>query len=322
MRPRTAAAGVFVLAALFLAARPADAGCGCDKPPPHLAAIRPAFASPGDEVTLFPPKLRKDTTYTVHFQPARSSGSSGSAVKMSVTATSRRDFGDGIEKYQLVVQAPELPPGPTKVFVSHNNRTLLKVSEDDFTMLQPPLVLGEVDGVTVARCYRAAVDENGTVYFPLDISAIAERMAFDSVGRTFPLLFGAEDIAIYNTQGVLMQLLGPAEAGIFAVTDPGAPDSFELLYDRHEFRTYRAKHMHEGGYGLDPTDPAWHVDGTRHIDHDHLVIAIQGTVEGGGAPQAGMTPPFDLEITTVLVDAETPVSRTTIQWSKECGDDD
>src|SRR5207249_8722866 len=37
-----------------LSAVPVDAGCGCNKPPPPLAPIRPAFGSPGDTVTVFP----------------------------------------------------------------------------------------------------------------------------------------------------------------------------------------------------------------------------------------------------------------------------
>ena len=143
-------------------------------------------------------------------------------------------------------------------------------------MLQRPLVLPEADAATIAECYRAAIGADGTLYLPVDISAIADRMMFSGIGWTYPFLFDGNDIVIYNTQGILMQLLGPEQADIFAIADPGAPHSFELIYDRHEFETYRAEHSHEGGYGLDPDDPEWHSDGTRHIDHDHLVIAIQG----------------------------------------------
>jgi hypothetical protein len=116
-----------------------------------------------------------------------------------------------------------------------------------------------------------------------------------------------------------MQLLGPEQANIFAIADPGIPDSLELIYDRHEFVTYRAEHAHVGGFGLDPLDLAWHLDGTRHIDHDHLVLAIRGTVEGQGTPAPGRTPAFDLTVTTALPDAPVgAVAHTVIEWSTEC----
>jgi hypothetical protein len=296
----------------------AEAGCGCDKPPPPLASIRPAFASPGNTVRLFEPGIRDGVTYTVKFVD-ESAGSSEPAPKVLATARTLRDFADGIYKPQLVVQAPNLPPGPTRVIVLSGNTEVLKIPAKDFTMLQRPLVLPEADGLTIADCYRAAVGADGTVYLPVDISAIAEHMLFSGIGWNYPLLFDGNDIVIYNTQGVLMQLLGPKQEGIFAIADPGSPHSFELIYDRHEFETYRAKHTHQGGYGLDPRDPEWHSDGTRHIDHDHLVIAIQGIVEFEGVPSPGVTPPFTMDIATVLAEGSSgPAATTTIPWSDEC----
>jgi hypothetical protein len=293
----------------------ADAGCGCQKPPPPLASIRPAFASPGDTVTLFAPGLEVGKDYTAVF-----TGSGGATASASARAVLKRDFADGLYKAQLVLPAPSLPSGPTAVTVRKKYGTVvLAVAAHDFTMLQPALALPEARALTAAACYRAAVGMDGTVYIPLNISAVAERMIFSGIGRSFPLLYTSQDIVIYNTQGVLMQLLGPEQADIFAILDPGAPDSFELLYDRHEFVTYRQAHLHENGYGLDPSDPAWHTDGTRHIDHDHLVIAIRGTVEGAGSPTPGQTPPFTLDIATDLPDGDgNGMSANTIQWSTEC----
>jgi hypothetical protein len=270
-------------------------------------------------VTLFAPGIRDGVTYTVQFVGG-SAGSSGAALWVFARATTRRDFADGVRKPQLVVQAPDLPPGPTRVIVSRGYTKVLTVPAEDFTMLQRPLVLPEADGLTIAECYRAAVGADGTVYLPVDISAIAEHMLFSGIGWNYPLLFDGYDIVIYNTQGVLMQLLGPKQEGIFAIADPGAPHSFELIYDRHEFETYRADHAHQGGRGLDPTDPQWHSDGTRHIDHDHLVIAIQGIVEFEGVPSPGVTPPFTMDIATVLPEGSSgPAATTTIPWSHECG---
>jgi hypothetical protein len=306
-----AAASVIILSVSV----PARAGCGCQKPPPPLAPIRPAFASPGDELSIFVPNAAEGRTYSVVFKSR-----TNVTTVVPARATIRRDFADAAYKPQLVVRAPDMMPGPTNVIVMDGPMPVLTIPHDQFTMLQASLALAQTDGVTVAECYRAAVGQDGTVYIPLDISAISDRMLFSGLGMTYPLLFAAEDIAIYNTQGVLMQLLGPEQADIFAIRDPyGAPHSFELMYDRHEFNTYRQAHLHDGGYGLDPSDPRWHMDGTPHVDHNRLVVAVRGIVENQGSPVPGATPPFTLDIVTVLPDGSNgPVASTTIQWSPDC----
>jgi hypothetical protein len=309
------------LAALALRALPVDAGCGCNKPPPPAASIRPAFASPGDTVTVF----SDDKDFKVGAKMTVVFASGAAAVNVPARVIAKRDLADGQVKPQVVVNAPALPPGPTRVLVKKDPKdrdkdALVAVTSGEFTMLQAPVALAEGDGETIAACYRAAVGADNTVYLPVDISNIAQHMIFSGLGMSYPLLFGASDIAIYNTQGFLMQLLGPAQAGIFAIDDPtGAPNSLELTYDRHEFLTYRDQHAHVGGMGLDPSDPAWHSDGTRHVDHDHLVIAIHGVVENQGPPPPGATPAFDLHITTALADGTTGVlTNRTITWSNEC----
>jgi hypothetical protein len=311
---RRAALTLIALTALSLRAIPADAGCGCNKPPPPAASVRPAFASPGDSVSLFSSRFERGRTYRVIF------GDASSGASVYATAVRKRDLADGTYKAQIVVTAPALPPGPTRIRVKRDDDKLLEITPTDFTMLQAPIQLAEGDGETIAACYRAAVGADNTVYLPVDISNIAQHMIFNGLGMNYPLLFAASDIAIYNTQGFLMQLLGPTQAGIYAIDDPaGAPNSLELTYDRHEFLTYRDQHAHIGGMGLDPSDTAWHTDGTRHVDHDHLVIAIHGVVENQGPPAPGKTPAFDLHITTALADGTTGVlTNRTIQWSNEC----
>jgi hypothetical protein len=310
------------LAMVALRSNSADAGCGCNKPPPTAAVVRPAFASPGDTVTLFPVE-NKSGKYDVEFER----GSVDVKIK-DVKAVYRRDLADGRYKWQVVVKAPQLSPGPTSIEVKGDKTT--KVSSSAFTMMQKAITLQEGDGETVATCYSAAVTADRTVLIPLDISAISQRMIFNGLGERYPLLFTASDVAIYNAQGFLMQLLGPTNAMIYAITDPGQPDSLELTYDRHEFVTYRETHAHVNGFGLDPADKAWHTDGTYHVDHDHLVISIKGVVEGKGAPAPGRTPNFDFSILTALADSPTAtVTRRVIQWSTACsgsshswGDDD
>ncbi len=304
----------------------ADAGCGCEKAPPAVAAVRPAFASPGDEVSIFAAGLVEGAAYTVAF------GGLGGA-EVPATAIVRRDLADGVAKAQLVVAAPALPPGPTQLSVTAvaGGAVLLDVASSDFTMLQAAVELGNRNGKTIARCYRAAVGADGVAYFPLDISGIVDRMIFSGVGKGgFPLHFGAEDIVIYNTQGVLMQLLGPDAAGIYSIEDvddespPNAeeqgPSSFRLTYDRHEFQTYQTLHTTDPNYLLDPLDPNWHVDGTRHVDHYHLVVAITGIFKGGTVPEAPSAGPFVLRLaTTVADDPNGHVAVTRIDWSDDCG---
>jgi hypothetical protein len=306
---------MIVLAAAALVALrsdPAAAGCGCNKPPPAAAIVRPTFASPGDTVTFFPPE-NKSGRYDVRFF----TGSDYVRFR-DVKAVYKRDLADGRYKWQVVVQAPNLPPGPTPIELKGDEKHMIPAS--GFTMMQPALALQEGDGETLATCYGAAVTADNTVLLPLDISAVSQRMVFNGLGEGYPLLFGADDIAIYNTQGFLMQLLGPNDANIFSIEDAGQPDSFELTYDRHEFVTYREQHAHVNGFGLHPIDPAWHLDGTYHIDHDHLVIAIKGVVEGQGLPAPGVTPRFDLSIVTALPGTPTTeVTRRVITWSTDCG---
>lgn len=292
---------------------PADAGCGCNKPPPVLGAVRPAFASPGDSVSFFPPD-NKPGKYEVRFE-----GGGREARIRDVAAVYKRDLADGRYKWQVVVKAPQLPAGPTAIEVKGPGEDL-EIQKSEFTTMQAPLALQEGDGETLAKCYSAAVTADHTVLIPLDISAIDDRMVFNGLGEQYPLLFGASDITIYNAQGFLMQLLTPDNASIYAITDAGNPDSFELTYDRHEFVTYREQHAHVNGMGLDAMDPAWHADGTYHVDHDHLVIAIKGVVENQGAPPAGKTPNFDLSIVTALADGSSaPATTRTITWSNACG---
>lgn len=285
-----------VLGALaLLSPAPAEAGCGCDKPPPPLAAIRPAFAPPGGTVTLFATGLVVGQSYSVTFTNGVASAT------VAGVATLKRDFADGVAKPQVTVTVPPLPLGPTAVSLNAGPTSLLAIPATDFTTLPAPVALTEETGETIFYCYHAAIGADGTTYIPLDIAAIAQRMIFNGFGQGYPLSFTAADIAIYNTQGVLMQLLGPANAPIYAITDDkGTDNSFSLTYDRHEFLTYRSQHVHEGGLLLDPTDPVWHLDGTRHIDHDNLVIAIRGTIKNGSLPAPGASKSFNLDIATAL----------------------
>lgn len=295
MRIRNIIALAAIAALTSLSAVPVEAGCGCNKPPPPLASIRPAFGSPGDMVTLFADGIVPGLTYQVTFTSGTSS------VSVPGIATLRRDFADAVAKPQVSVPVPALPLGPTSVTVSAGLTPILALPATAFTALPPSMALTEENGETVFYCYHAAVGADGTTYIPLNVAAISQHMVFKGFGQAYPISFSPSDITIYNTQGVLMQLLTPENAAIYAVNDDkGTDNSFSLLYDRHEFETYKSEHVHKGNLLLDPDDPAWHLDGTRHIDHDNLVIAIHAKLRTGNYPAGGMTKSFNLDIATAL----------------------
>ncbi len=209
-----AIAATLTVIALTTHAAPAQAGCGCEKPPPPLASIRPAFAAAGSEITLFSAGITDGDTYDVTFRSM-----SGEAQTVTAAAIVRKDFADGILKPQLVVAAPAGEPGPTAVTVTAGGATILEIPQSDFTLLQDAIQMTEDNGETISKCYRAAVGTDGTMYFPLDVSAVGQRTIFSGAAKGYRFTFDAEDITIYNHQGVLMQTLGPEESGIFTIED-------------------------------------------------------------------------------------------------------
>jgi hypothetical protein len=68
-----------------------------------------------------------------------------------------------------------------------------------------------------------------------------------------------------------------------------------LHYSRHEFRTYFLDHYERTVHAVDASG-SWHADGTRHVDHDHLVVALIGRLADGSLPVPGATPEFTLRV--------------------------
>jgi hypothetical protein len=56
-----------------------------------------------------------------------------------------------------------------------------------------------------------------------------------------------------------------------------------FTYWRHEFRTYKKAHAKGGSHEVGPS--GYHPDLTLHVDHDNLIIAIQGVVRDAKEPQ-------------------------------------
>ena len=85
-------------------------------------------------------------------------------------------------------------------------------------------------------------------------------------------------------------------------TRGGDTTSDALTYWRHEFRSYKQDHRRNDVHRTDD-DADWHADGTPHIDHDRIVVAISGMLMSGSRPAPGATPPFELVVQSVPSEA-------------------
>ena len=282
---------LFLLGLLCVALpQTAAAGCGCDKPPPLRADVRPFVASPGQQVTLFHEALEPGRRYEVEFV----SSLTGTHDWSQGRARRAQDLADGAVRAQLVVRVPEVSFGPVAITVWHGDARVMAVADDAFTLAAPPIPLADFAETITREGYRTGVGRDGTLYIPVDVTEVSGATTF--TGRTFgyPLAFSAADVAMYNSQGFLMQLLDPAEEGLFEIRSGSGAASDTLSYWRHEFATYKRAHRQKDHLDAGP-DPEWHRDGSRHVDHDHIVVAIRGTV-GAGAPPPGETAPFTLVV--------------------------
>lgn len=305
---RVSTSKVLLITALLASAmgiESAHAGCGCEKAPPAPADIRPHMSWPGRDVTVFDARLVPGETLEVRFAPA----SGAPAQTVSAVAVSRRDFADGVAKPQVVVTVPDLPPGPTAIEVRRPgaDAALLALDDRSFTAMGQPLRVPAELGEWTYEDVHAAVDRDGVIYVGLDLAQLQQPMVFRAQAIGVALRFGNEDVLFYNTQGFLMQALvkqakGGATIepvpGMFVEATSNARDSDVLTYSRHEFSTYFLQHGERQKHAVDAGDASWHQNGTPHIDHDHLILAIDGRLQSGAALPAGATPAFNLALTT------------------------
>jgi len=294
MRPRAALTlGLALAAFALLAPRPADAGCGCDKPPPPRAAIRPFVGYVDQQVTLFDERLTPGRRYDVLFESSETGMSDWSRGR----AASRRDLADGERRVQLRVAVAAVSLGPCRISVWRDGEMVFALEDDAFTVAASPVSLHDFSEGIRRDGYRTGVGRDGTMYVPVDVTQVDAATTF--VGETigFPLRFGAEDVSMYNDQGFLMQVLQPGNTQLFRIAGGDLQRGDQLSYWRHEFATYKQEHRRRDARAVEgETD--WHVDGTYHVDHDHIVVAIRGTMPNGLPPTPGATPAFSLSITS------------------------
>lgn len=276
----------------ILAGSPAitRAGCGCDKPPPPRAVVRPFVAHATQTVTLFDDAFELGHDYRVEFRSLEGI-SDWSAGKAKLV----RDLADREKRAALEVSVPPLPLGPAAIRVWDGSSLLLALTDDDFTIAPDPIELHEFNETITDEGYQAAVGRDGTTYIALDVGAVSKATRFVARGIGYPLTYAAGDVVIYNEQGFLMQMLDPAQTGLFEIRSGSDDRSDTLEYWRHEFETYKRAHRRDAAKGRG-SGPDWHADGTPHVDHDHLVVAIRGTLPDGSVPAPGATEPFALEL--------------------------
>lgn len=266
--------------------------CGCDKPPPPRASVRPFAAWSDQTITLFDDRLDKSGQYTVRFV-ARDGSSDWSRAK----AVLRRDFADGAYRQQLRVSVPEVPFGPMGIEVyDPDDSFVYRLADDQFTVIAPPIPLHDFAETVTRDGYQTGVGADGTVYFAFDTSGMTTATTYTGTAVGLGLRVRPEGVGIYNTQGFLGGGLDPKVPGLFRLTAGTSDTSDTLAYWRHEFRTYKEEHRKRDARRS--ADGEWHADGTPHVDNYHLVVAMAGASVDGKPLTPGATAPFRLVITS------------------------
>lgn len=278
-------------ALVLAAASDLRAACGCDKPPPPRANVRPFMAYPDQTISIFDDQLRPGRRYTVLF-----SSRDGSTDWSRGKAVAKRDFADGVVRPQLRIAVPDVPMGPVALNVYDGNRLLVSLGDDQLTVIAPPIALHDFDEGITREGYRTGVGADGTIYFAIDTTAVADATTYTATADGYDFRFDSSEVAVFNTQGFLMTLLDPKVPGLFKIDAGVASTSTTLEYWRHEFRTYKEEHRKRDERRS--ADGEWHVDGTPHVDNYHMVVAISGTMSNGKSPAPGATPPFRLVISS------------------------
>lgn len=297
------AAALVVATAVPPFVRPATAGCGCDHPPPAYAPVMPAFAVPGKSIRVFAEggRFRAFSRYTVTFTSVPASLTA--ALNPSVTVTALRP-----DSIQLTVPS-NLKVGPISLRVAGPGYDKT-YSPDLFTALPLPRKLPTGDAAILIKTLAGAVSADGTLLIPVDLGDILDATQFAFMLTNLPLAYGPDDVVFYNKDGVDLTLFtlnvdDPTsrqwgsyygwqveddstmanmvyDNKVVLSPRPGAQSDL-LTYWRHEFHTYMAAHGPGGTHVVDAN--GYHPDGSLHIDHSMLVLAIHGRLRDAAAPQ-------------------------------------
>ena len=270
----------------------AQAACGCDKPPPPRASIRPFAGFPDQGITVFDDRLVRGARYTVLFQSR-----DGTQDWSRGRAVVKRDFADGLQRAQLPVDVGNVPFGPAQISVyDDTDRLVFALSDDQFTVIARPIVLHDFTETLTREAYQTGIGADGTIYVAVDTSSVSDATTYSGFAMGYPLRFDSRNVAFFNAQGFLMGFLDPKSPGLFNITTEDESTSAALRYWRHEFRTYKDEHRKRDERRT--PDGEWHVDGTPHVDNYQMVVAISGMLANGEHPTPGPTPIFRLVVTS------------------------
>lgn len=284
--------------ALFFALTPmAVAGCGCDHPPPDWAMVMPSFGSHGKTLTLFPDGFAFDMKqiYQVQFEDH--------------TGATRLADGYAETPASLNVRVPDgLTPGPVSIHLPAIGKRGYTYGSELFTAMSAAPIIPTVDGVYEAASFEGAVTADGTLLVSFNLSDVLDATQFAYQFTNLPLSFGPDDVVFYNEDGIDLTLFTLSVADevehqwgsyygwtveddtnltgrvfgkkVRLPSNLGAMSDI-LNYWRHEFHTYYQAHLPSGSHEV---SLGMHPDGTLHIDHDHLVLAISGKVRSAQNP--------------------------------------
>lgn len=278
--------------------RSATAGCGCDHPPPAYAPVMPPFGSPGKTLRVHAQGgfFVRGSRYTITFQPHPS----GLAIAATVVAF-RND--------RLDVAVPSnLAPGPARLVVKGPGVSKT-YGPDLFTALPLARKLPSGDASIGVNDLAGAVTMDGTLLVPIDLGDVLDATQFAFLITDTPLAYGPDDVVFYNRDGVDLTLFTLAvddatrrQWGSYFGWEVEDDASFRsvvyddkvllsrrperqsdlLTYWRHEFHSYKQAHGSGGSHQVNAD--GYHPDGTLHVNHDGLVLAIHGKLRDRNAP--------------------------------------
>ncbi len=278
-----------IAAPLIGSVAPAEAGCACDHPPPIRGLVYPRFAQPGQTVNVYTTAIRKNRP--------------GCVQTGALSFDTVEGDGDPYSENAQVSNLAPTGPAETRIWAKGCSETALGTAKETIqsshlTVLSQRLPIVEASG-TFYYTTLAAVDAEGTILVPFDLSEVRDPTQFFVTMWGLPLRFDESGVVYFNADEFNLKLFESAVLdpddyqwgryyGVL-VEPSGDPllHSDVLSYWRHEFHTYEEAHRPGGTHEEQPN--GLHPDGTVHVDHDLLVAAISGTINGR-KPKPGVIP--------------------------------
>ena len=235
------------------------AGCGCDTPVPPPGKVIPFVAYTGVPIRLYSDLFKAGSSYMVWF------GTAGTQVSAALDR-------QGKKRIKLLLPGG-LPLGPNSIRVTaKDGSVVLSVLSSEFTVASAPLTLPG-KGIFGYPNQTLAVGADGTLYIPLNIPGVSDPLAIKGWMKSHPMNITV--FRVLNVQGHDLELFG-----LRPIQHTAATTSDIVEYDRHSFVVYYQEHADGQLRAVDTTDTDYHANGSNHVDHDRMILAIGGTVSG------------------------------------------